>query len=215
MRSLYERSWYEDTSLSWQRWRSWNTNWLLIQGVALLPWLHILCVQCKVSAAWQCIHLLLTNMSRHHRGTFSKAVCSDQTCHSPVVSWKMIWTDGFSLWLPQTVKTFLEGRMFKWPVKWHSSSLLNWKVVFEGSWWKLPLTLYSGRLVVWLVREGRRMGPFPPCHDCTFALFSEFPWAKVSQFDMGKAEGHQQKLMQVLMMWAGQRRQVCSPLNVS
>lgn len=164
----------------------------------------------KVSAAWQYIHLLLTSMSRHHRGTFSKAVCSHQTCHSPVVLWKMIWTDGFSLWLPKMVKTFLEGRIFKGPVKWHSSSSLDWKVVFEGSWWKLPLTLNSGMLVVWLVREGRRMGLSASWHDCLFALFSEFPWAKVSQFGMGKAEGHQQKLM-----WAGQRRQVCFPLNVS
>lgn len=164
----------------------------------------------KVSAAWQYIHLLLTSMSRHHRGTFSKAVCSHQTCHSPVVSWKMIWTDGFSLWSPKMVKTFLEGRIFKGPVKWHSSSSLDWKVVFEGSWWKLPLTLNSGMLVVWLVREGRGMGLSASWHDCLFALFSKFPWAKVFQFGMRKAEGHQQKLM-----WAGQRRQVCFPLNVS
>lgn len=47
-----------------------------------------------------------------------------------------------------------------------------------------------------VIGRGREKdGTFPPWHDCFFALFSEFPWAKVSQFGMGKAEGHQEKLM--------------------
>lgn len=62
------------TSLSWQRWEApWNPNQLLIQGIALLPWLQVLCFQAKSLQPESIPNLLLTSVARHHRGTFSKA----------------------------------------------------------------------------------------------------------------------------------------------
>lgn len=112
----------------------------------------------------------LTSIPRHHRGTFSKAVCSDETCHSPVVLWEMIWTDGFSLWLPETMKTFLEGRILtdQWsdvpPAHWTESLFL------EALGESCLLTLNSGMLVVWWVGKGEQLNFFFPGINCFFCF---------------------------------------------
>lgn len=135
----------------------------------------------EVSAAWQQIHPFFerwassfpTSNPRHHRETFSRAVCPDQACHSLVVSWELIWTDGFSLWLPEMMKTFLEGRIST--DQWSDIPLAHWteSLFSEALGESCLLTLNWGMLVVWWEREKDWVFFSCPWHCCFFVLFSE------------------------------------------
>lgn len=170
----------------------------LIQGIALLG--HKFCVfkqsLCSLTAyppsfvKWPCS--LLTSIPRRHRGTFSKAVCSNQTCHSPVFFCEMIWTDGFFSLVTWKDENVSGGQNINRDIPaahWTESLFL------EALGESCLLTLNSGMLVVWWVGERRRMEVFPPCHYGLFTLFWEFSWAKESQPGVGRADGPCQQLM--------------------
>lgn len=180
-----------DISLCWQRQKApWNQkiktkqqtkNWPLIRGIVLLIWLEVLCSQAK-SLQLDSIPTLfferwassfLTSVPRHHRETFSRALCSDRACHSLVVSGELIWTDGFSLWLPEMMKTFLEGRIST--DQWSDIPLAHWteSLFSEALGESCLLTLNWGMLVVWWEREKDWIFFSCPWHCCFFALFSE------------------------------------------
>lgn len=132
-----------DTSWPWQRWKApWNQKTVANSGCLLgckfSVFKHSLCSLTAYPPSFVRWPLLLSDQhSQAPQGDTQQSSLLRPDLPQPggLVRDDLNWRF-FSL-VTWNDENFSGGQNINWPVKWHSSSWLNWKLVFRGSWWKL------------------------------------------------------------------------------